>query len=92
MTVDIIITFLFSVMVFLGWRSGALSQGVRIVGAVAVVLASPFAAVIVRETLFRETGTATPMVEMLSLFLAGIFLYVGIVAAGWLAIKTLRAA
>lgn len=92
MTVDIVITLLFALMVFLGWRSGALSQAVRIIAAITVVVASPFVAVVVRETLFRETGTATPVIEMLSLFLAGVFIYVGIVAAGWLIIKALRAA
>lgn len=79
-------------MVFLGWRSGALSQAVRIIAAITVVIASPFVAIIVRETFFRETGTASPIVEMLSLFLAGVFIYVGISLAGWLIIKTMRAA
>ncbi len=79
-------------MVFLGWRSGALSQAIRIGAAVAVVFASPFVAVIVREALFRHSGMAAPMTEMGALFLAGVLIYVAIVLAGWLVVKTMRAA
>jgi uncharacterized membrane protein required for colicin V production len=91
-TVDILITLLFAVLVFLGWRSGALSQAVRIIAAVTVVVGSPFVAVVVRETVFRETGPAAPVTEMLSLGLAGLIIYVGISLAGWLIIKAMRAA
>ncbi len=79
-------------MVFLGWRSGALSQAIRIGAAVAVVIASPFVAVIIRETLLGESDVATPWQEMTSMFFAGVFIYVGLVMAGWLVIKTMRAA
>lgn len=79
-------------MVFLGWRSGALSQAIRIGAAVAVVIASPFVAVIIRETLLGEAEVTTPWQEMTSMFLAGVFIYVGLVMAGWLVIKTMRAA
>ncbi len=92
MAVDIFIVILFCIMVFLGWRSGALSQAIRIGAAIAVVIASPFVAVIIRETLLGESEIATPWQEMTSMFFAGVLIYVGLVMAGWLVIKTMRAA
>lgn len=92
MAVDVFIAILFGIMVFLGWRSGALSQAIRIGAAIAVVVASPFVAIIIRETLFGESDIATPWMEMTSMFLAGILIYVALVVAGWLVVKTMRAA
>lgn len=92
MAVDVFIAILFGIMVFLGWRSGALSQVIRIGAAVAVVVASPFVALIIRETLFGESEVATPWVSMTSMFMAGVLIYVSLVLAGWLVVKTMRAA
>jgi hypothetical protein len=91
-TIDVVITILFAIMVFLGWRSGALSQGIRIGAAVAVVALSPWVSIVVREALFQESKLSAPVVEMGALFLAGVIIYVVIVTAGWLVVRTMRAA
>lgn len=92
MAVDILIVILFCIMVFLGWRSGALSQAIRIGAAIAVVIASPFVAIIIREVLLGESEVASPWQEMTSMFIAGVLIYVALVLAGWLVVKTMRAA
>lgn len=91
MTVDIVVAFLFGVLAYLGWRSGALSQALRIVAALAVIFGAPFGAIVVREAVFHETTLSEPVVEMVSLFLAGFGIYVGIAVAAWLAVRAMRA-
>ncbi|WP_158542546.1 CvpA family protein [Lujinxingia litoralis] len=92
MTLDIVAAFVWVVLVALGWRSGALRQVVRIIAAVAVVAGSSSVSPFVRDTLFESSGPATPGVEALSLLLSGIFIYAGVVFAGWLAVRILRMA
>ncbi|TXD38609.1 CvpA family protein [Lujinxingia vulgaris] len=91
MTLDLIAGFVWVVFVALGWRSGALRQIVRIIAAIAVVVASSWVSPLVRDAVFDESGPATPGVEALSLLMAAVGIYVGVVFAGWVAVKILRA-
>lgn len=80
------------IFVFLGWRSGLSGQILRIVAALAVVFGAAHAAVVVREAVFGSSELSEPIVEVASLFMAALGLYVGISLAGWLAIRAMRAA
>ncbi|WP_164856215.1 CvpA family protein [Lujinxingia sediminis] len=90
MTLDLIAGFVWLVLVALGWRSGALRQIVRIIAAIAVVIASSWVSPWIRDAVFDASGPATPGVEALSLLMAAVGIYVGVVLAGWLAVKILR--
>lgn len=92
MTLDIIAAFVWAVLVALGWRSGALRQIVRIIAAVAVVVGASWVSPLVRDVVFDASGTASPGVEALSLLMAGVAIYAGVVFAGWVAVKILRTA
>ena len=91
MTVDVVILIVFLVLVYLGWRSGALSQTLRIAAAVAVIFGSPYVAPFAREAMFGRADVATPLVEAGSLFVAGLAIYLAVSVSGWLAVRTLRA-
>ncbi|TXD39686.1 CvpA family protein [Lujinxingia vulgaris] len=91
MTLDMIAGFVWVVLVALGWRSGALRQIVRIIAAIAVVIASSWISPWVRDAVFDAPGPATPGVEALSLLMAAVGIYVGVVLAGWVAVRILRA-
>lgn len=92
MIVDILSLLLFIVLVILGWRSGALRQLLRIIAVVVVILGAPFLSPIIRDLLFQESGTASPGVEVLCLFLAGVAIYITISLGAWLVIRIMRAA
>jgi uncharacterized membrane protein required for colicin V production len=91
-TVDVVVAFLFGVLTYLGWRTGALGQFLRIGAAVAVIVLGPFAAELSREAIFGESSVAEPVVEVVSYFVGATLLYVTVVAAGWLTIRAMRAA
>lgn len=92
MTVDAIALILLGILSYLGWRTGALGQVLRIVAALAVLFFGRIAAQLVRESLFGSTGIAEPIVEVTSYFLGATLLYAAIVATGWLVIRTMRVA
>lgn len=90
MTVDIVSGFVFAFLVFMGWRSGALRQIVRVVGIAAVVVGVPFLSPVVRELIFGEPGRATPGIEVASIVVSGIIIYIAIALAGWVFVKMMR--
>lgn len=92
MVVDVVISAIFAALVFLGWRSGALRQVIRVVALVAVVVASPFVAQVLREAVLLQTELAAPVTEAGLLFAAGTLIYFSVSLAGWLAVKVMRAA
>lgn len=92
MTVDVISAFVFLVLLFLGWRSGALRQILRVVAIVVVIIGVPFVSPMIRSILFGESGRASPGIEVFSLLAAGVLIYITVAVAGWLAVKVLRAA
>jgi uncharacterized membrane protein required for colicin V production len=90
-TVDAIVVFVFGVLTYLGWRTGALGQALRIVAAIAVILLGPIAAELAREAMFGQSRLAEPIIEVASYFVGITLLYVSVVAAGWIAIRAMRA-
>lgn len=92
MTVDVASALVFLALTYLGWRAGLLSQAIRVGAVFAVMFAGPFVAALIRHAIFGESEVAAPFVEGFCLFLAGILIYAAISLAGWLGIKTMRAA
>lgn len=92
MSVDVLSLLICIVLVVLGWRSGALRQLLRMMAVIALVLGAPFISPIIRELLFQQSGTASPGIEVLCLFLAGLAIYLSVSLGAWLMIKILRAA
>ena len=92
MTVDVIAIIIFGVLVYLGWRSGALAQVLRVVAAVLVVLFGRDAAAVVRDIVAGTDVVAEPVVEVGCYFAGGFLLYLTIVLSGWFVIRTMRAA
>ena len=90
MTVDLISVAVIAVLVFLGWRSGALRQIVRILALIAVVVGVPFVAPVVRDLILGQSGRAAPGIEVASIVIAGLLIYVTIAVGGWFLIKTMR--
>lgn len=91
MTVDIIALFLVVLAVFLGWRKGAISQLGQIAAAVVAVLGASVAAGPVREVVFADSEWSQPAIEVSSLLIAGISIYLIIAVAGWLLVRAMRA-
>lgn len=92
MTIDFTVAAILAAFVFLGWRSGALSQAIRVGAAVLIVIAGPFVARLLREIVFGTESASVPLSEAASLVAAGILIYATVAIAGWLAIKVMRAA
>lgn len=92
MTLDVFAAVLLAILSYLGWRTGALGQLLRIVGAVLVLLFGRVAAEFVREVLFGSSKIAEPAIEVTSYFLGATLLYVAVVLVGWFVIRTMRAA
>lgn len=92
MTLDFIALVLLGIFVFLGWRSGALQQCVRVVAIIVVLMFGREVGALVRETLFGSPGFARPAVEVASYFIGAIVVYATISIAGWLTIRMMRAA
>ncbi|MEZ4460133.1 MAG: CvpA family protein [bacterium] len=92
MALDVTALAVFLMLAFLGYRSGLTSQVIRLGALVAVVAASPTVAAIIRESFFGEVRVGEPVVEGLSVFVAGLVIYFGISLAGWLAVRTMRKA
>src|SRR5690554_49462 len=91
MTVDIIAIFLIALTIFLGWRKGAISQLGQIAAALLAVLGASYAAGPVREILFAESEWSQPSIEVTSLLIAGVSIYLSIAVAGWLLVRAMRA-
>ena len=90
MTVDIISLIVLAVMAYLGWRSGAVRQIVRIIAIIAVIVGVPFLSPIIRRVAFGESGLASPGIEVGSIVMAGVAIYVGVSVVGWMVVKTMR--
>ena len=90
MTIDIICAVICLMMAFLGYRSGAISQVIRIGAIIAAYLASPVVGSIIREVWAAEAEVAPPMSEAISLGVASILIYFAVTLSGSLAVRTLR--
>lgn len=92
MTADIIFLCIILILSFLGWRSGALGQVLRVAAAVVVIFATAPVSLIVREVLFGQTEPGSPVLEIGSMALAAVGLYIGVSLVGWMIIKGLHRA
>lgn len=90
MTVDVISLAVVALLIYLGWRSGAIRQVLRVVAIVAVIVGVPFAAPVIRDLFLGESGRAAPSTEVLSIVVAGLMIYVVIAIGGWFFVKTMR--
>lgn len=90
MTLDILLLAIFLLLVYLGWRSGATGQALRVVAAASVVLFTSPVSSLLRGILFPQKTVVEPLIEVGSMFLATIVIYIGVSLAGWLAIKIMR--
>ncbi len=91
MILDIIFISLALIMVYLGWRSGFTGQLLRVVAAACVfVLTAPVSGVIRELWLERQEVVASPGVEVGSMILAAVLIYIGVSMAGSLMIHLMR--
>ena len=86
----ILLLAIFLLLVYLGWRSGATGQALRVVAAASVVLFTSPVSSLLRGILFPQKTVVEPLIEVGSMFLATIVIYIGVSLAGWLAIKIMR--
>lgn len=90
MIVDIVSLVAAGLLVALGWRSGAMRQISRIVAIIAVIVGVPFVSPVVRRVVFGEAGRASPGIEVASIVMAGVAIYLAVAIGAWLVIKSLR--
>lgn len=92
MTLDILALVLALVFAVMGWRTGAVSQCMRLVAAVAAFVTAAPVAKLVREILFPQTDLSGPVIEVVLLIGAGIGVYIVLAVAGWLFARAMWAA
>ena len=91
MTADLCFAGIFLLLVYFGWRSGMLGQALRVGAAVAVVLlTAPVSALLVHVLFDPQDALASPALEVASMVLAAILIYLSVSIAGWLIIRGLR--
>lgn len=91
MVVDILAAVIVVVLVWMGWRSGALRQVLRVLALVLVFVGVPFVAPLMKELVFGESGVASPGVEVGSIFLAALLIYGTLAISAYLVIRIMRA-
>lgn len=92
MTADIAFFCITLILAFLGWRSGALGQVLRVVAALVVIFATAPVSRVVREVAFGQTEPGSPVLEVGAMALAAVGLYIGVSLVGWIIIKGLHRA
>ena len=90
MTVDLLAIALLVIATILGWRSGAVAQIGRIGAAILAFVGAPYAAGPVGEVLFAESEWSEMAVRAVSLFVAGVLIYVAVAVTGWLIVRAMR--
>lgn len=90
MAADLIFASIFLLLVFFGWRSGVMRQILRAVAALAVFFGTAPVSQVIRVSLFKEEAVAAPALEVTSMFLAAVVIYIVVSLAGWLIIKGLH--
>jgi uncharacterized membrane protein required for colicin V production len=91
MSFDVLALALTALLVFLGWRGGLLKQVARLAGVLAVVFGTATAAPIVREALFVGSKAPKPVLEVLSMMLGAVAIYVGVWFISALVIRAVHA-
>lgn len=92
MTLDILALVAGLIFALLGWRSGAVSQCMRLVAAIAAFAAASPVSRLAQDILFPNTDLSGPVVEALLLVGAGVGVYIVLALAGWLFARAMWAA
>lgn len=91
MVLDIVFVSFAVLMIYLGWRSGMTGQLLRVVAAVCVfLLTAPVSAVVRAFWLERQEVVATPAIEVGSMILSAVLIYIGVSLLGSLVIHVMR--
>lgn len=90
MTIDIFCAVILIFMSYLGHKTGAISQLIRIAAIVAAFVFSPIIAPILREIWTAESEIGAPMPEAISVGIAAFLIYFAVTLSGSLAIRTMR--
>ena len=91
MTLDLVLLAFFSLLVFLGWRSGFTGQVLRVVAAGCVVVGTSPVSTLGRQALFEHRGiVSNPLIEVASMVAAALAIYIVVSVAGWLVIKAMH--
>ena len=90
MTLDLIFGSALLLLIFLGWRRGALRQAARLGAAVGVMLFAPALSEAIKEMAFPDAPVAAPLLEACSLLGAAILIYVTLALAGWVIVKSIH--
>ncbi len=90
MSLDLVLAALFIIMTGLGWRSGALSQSLRVGAAIAVIFATAPVSAVLRATALANYPAGAAL-DVASMVLAALLIYLGISLTGWLIIGALHA-
>lgn len=90
MSFDVLAMALSALLVFLGWRSGLMKQVARVAAVVAVIFGTSIVAPHVRASLFAGSEAAGAALEVASMVLGALVIYVGVWFVSTLIIKTIR--
>ena len=91
MTVDVIVGLLFGVMLFFGWRTGAVTQVLRIAAAVLALFGAVFVSGPVGDVVWGVDTETSAWQDVLAIFLAGVLIYIAVAVTGWVVVKLMRA-
>lgn len=90
MTLDVMFLGLALIMVYLGWRSGVTGQVLRVVAAISVFFLTAPVSGILRDAWFGDQAVASPGIEVASMFLSAVVVYIGVTLLGNLVIGLMR--
>ncbi len=90
MTLDVMFLGLGLIMVYLGWRSGVTGQVLRVVAAIAVFFLTAPVSGMLREVWLGEQMVASPGIEVSSMFLSAVVVYVEVTLLGNMIIGLMR--
>ncbi len=83
MIVDVVGGLVVALAVWWGWRTGAIRQMTKLAAVVAMVVGVPFVSPWIKELVFGESGRATMQVEVGSMLMAGMLIFVTVAMAGY---------
>lgn len=92
MTLDIVALVLALMFIYMGWRSGAVSQCMRVIAAVVAFMAASPVSRIINDLVFPATDLSGPVLEAMMLVASGILVYMALAVTGWLFARALWAA
>lgn len=91
MSFDVVAVALAALLVVLGWRSGLMRQVARVAAVAAVIFGTTLVAPYMRAWLFADSEAVSPALEVASMLLGALAIYVGVWFVATLVIRTVRA-